>query len=775
MSHRLFQFETDWRRTLCVLTTISAIVANSAIHAQEDPFGAAPKGAAAGAKGEADPFAGGAAPAAQKNGQAAAATAQVDPLPIELQRLRDSRPKQPIDLLRSAQAALQFGRPDESKRYLEELLASQPADEQLAPLVAKHGDLLFQLRRREGVQPAGAQTADLIFGAARRLSQNAERIEALVARLSDPDVGARQAALGELSLAGRHAVNPLLRGLADLSRAAEHAQMRGALVRLAGDTELPLIGALQTPQELLKLQVVAVLGRMRAPRAVVPLLRPAVDPNGSAELRGLASAVVQQVSGGPLDLPAAVRQLTQEYRRLMAGELPYRVDADDNVELWSWDEESQGVVATRLPKGDAAALLAARAASELLALQPGDAAIQRKFLLASLQHSQTLSGLDRPLSAEAGAEVDASSAMARAAGPEVMNQVLADALAQGKVAAAIAAAELLGHSGAGQVLRTDAGGVSPLGEAMRHPDRRVRLAAALAAVKLAPGASFAGASRVSETLGWLIGTSGSSSVLVGHPRGEDAQTLVALMNELGLQGEAAYVGRVVAERAFANPDFDFVLITDAIDGPPVMELVQWLRWDYRTAQRPVGVMARGENLQGLRDALQDDPYTTVFPRVYSVEVAAQEIAKLRQVAGRNFVPPEERIAQAQAALAALTTLAQEPGNLAGYELLRLEPVLIDALNNRSLSAGAAQLLGLLGSPRAQTALVDFASQSSRPLADQQGAAAGFAAAVKTRGVLLTQAQIARQYARYNGSEKLAEKSRGILSSLLDVIEGGRGK
>src|SRR5439155_12541034 len=139
------------------------------------------------------------------------------------------------------------------------------------------------------------------------------------------------------------------------------------------------------------------------------------------------------------------------------------------------------------------------------------------------------------------------------------------------------------------LVHTHSGGASPLAEAMIYPDRRVRLAAALAAVRLAPGESFAGAGRVSQTLGWFVNTSGSPLVLVAHPRGEDAQTFVGFMNALGLEGEAAYTGRMLAERAFAIPDVKFILIGQRIDQPPLQEVVQWLRRDFRTARIPIGV------------------------------------------------------------------------------------------------------------------------------------------------------------------------------------------
>jgi hypothetical protein len=282
---------------------------------------------------------------------------------------------------------------------------------------------------------------------------------------------------------------------------------------------------------------------------------------------------------------------------------------------------------------------------------------------------------------------------------------------------------------------------------------------------------------VAETLAWFIETSGTDVILVGHPRGEDAQSLVGFANDLGYQGEGVYIGRALAERAFANPDYPFLLIADSIDRPPVLELVQWLRRDFRTTRQPIGIMARGDRLDSVRDAFREDPYTTVFPRIHSTDVATIEVEKLKAIAGRNLVGRDERLAQAQAAIVAFSALAKIPASFADYDLLRHEPAIIRALNNPALATGSAQLLALYGTPRSQAALVEFASQSSRPLEHRQAAAAAFASAVKLRGLRLTQPQIALQYQRYqaatgaNASRQAAsEQSAELLGSLLKAIE-----
>jgi hypothetical protein len=748
---------------------IVALLATGQAHAQVDPFGdptppaaAAPAGAPAAGAPSGDPFGAG-APGAP--GAAAAA----DPLaqePFVIQQFRDLDPTTPPDLLRAARAVLQFGRLDEAKRYLAKFLASKPADEALVPLTTPYGAFLFEIAKHQDLQPEGQQVSEMVLTAAQRVAQDPARIEALIAQLSSDDYDVRIDALNQLAQSGTHIVSPMLRVLADPAREREHRFIRAALARLATTTELPLLGALDTENDYLKKSVIVALGRMGSSRATAHFVRPAVDPAASPELREGARAALTKIIGTVPDCYEAERYLAQETARLMQGEMPYRADADGLIQLWTWDEAKREVVPRPLPKKDAALLLASRTANDLYLLKKGDNAAHRLMLLTNLELAKSVNGLGNPLPMGEGS----AGSFAAKAGPRIMSQVLADALEYGRIPAAIAAAEVLGHLGDASVLLTPDGRASPLADAMVHPDRRVRLAAALAAVKLAPGESFPGASRMSDALAWFAGASGSSYVLVGHPRGEDAQTLVGFMNALGYEGQASYIGRALAEEAFVRPDFEFLLVSDAIDLPPVRELVQWLRRDFRTAQLPVGVMARGELLDAARDAFADDPYTTVFPRLHSIDTAAFQVAQLREIAGRNLVSRDERIDQARSALEALAVLAADDRNLGKYNLLRHEPAIIQALYNPALAARAARVLSLFASPDSQTALVDFASQHVRALADRQAAAAAFEVAVKRRGLRLTQVQIAEQYARYNVSETLDVATQELLGALLDTIE-----
>lgn len=726
----------------------------TAVSAQEDPFGAAPKPA-----GEAAPT----APAGKKTATRPPPTVEREPLVIEL--LRATNPTTPEQLLSAAQTALQFGRPDESKKHLEKLLADKPADEALAPLTARFGPFLLQLISEKDVQPAGQQVAELVQSAAQRVSQNPDRIEALVKQLSDPNPAKQQAALTNLNDIGVAVVNPILKALTDPNRASEHAVLRSSLVALAVTSELPLIAALETSLQDLQLQVIAVLGRMQSKRAAIGLIPLALASNSPPQIRQLATAALQKVFGAAPDRYEASKYLRQHVDRYLRADLDIDRNVDDSATLWIWDDAAAAATPLTLSRRDAGVHLAAQAARSLLQLNPADDSIRQQKLLIDLEQLQVMTGLDRSLD-EAAMQV----IMASHTSVVDLNNVLLEAMRLGRVPAALAAAQALGQSNDAAAVRAIGQSESPLAKALTFPDRRVRLAAASSMIKLAPGEQFPGAGRLGETLAWVAATSGYNSVLIGHPIGEEAQTLVGYVNALGYEGQGTYTGRMLAERAFANPDFSFILISDAIDGPPVEELVQWLRRDYRTARLPIGVMARSERLLRLEQAFADDRFTTVFPRIHSIEVCNSELTKLKTIAGRNFVDRDEKIAAARSALAALETLIKRPAVFAQYDLLRQEPTLIGALGNPALSAQAATILAYFPTASSQQALVDAASQSNRDLAARQAAATAFTTSVQTHGLRIGQPQIAQQYARYNASQTADQPTQELLSALLDTIE-----
>jgi len=83
---------------------------------------------------------------------------------------------------------------------------------------------------------------------------------------------------------------------------------------------------------------------------------------------------------------------------------------------------------------------------------------------------------------------------------------------------------------------------------------------------------------------------------------------------------------------------------------------------------------------------------------------------------------------------------------------------------------AVPLLEYFGTAQSQRALIEVASSPSEPIKLRQAAAAAFDLSTRRRGILLTTAEIVRQYDRYNQSEKLDRPTQMVLGSVLDSIE-----
>ncbi|MGI8981354.1 MAG: HEAT repeat domain-containing protein [Pirellulaceae bacterium] len=691
--------------------------------------------------------------------------------PLILRHLRESSPTTPDQLMMAAEITLKVESFAECKAYLKKFLEAKPDDATMAGIAARRGsEILLRLSRHKDVQPEGKQVAMAVLTAADKVVKDPARIDRLIVELGNPDAGKRDIAANDLAQAGVYAVVPLITALGDPARAKDLPALQNELVRLKVVSEGPLLAALDSADEAQRVNAISTLGYLDSKQAVPHLVRPAVDPKSSEAIRKVAKEALMRLVN---TVPTAADAEKYLHRRLIAFLAAADVlsqDLGDVVEIWKWDAGQKIPVPLMLPKSDANLLLASRLAEDLHAIAPKDQYLRLR-VMTRLETDKIVGGLDKPLPRGAGSGFE----LASEAGEDTMNEVLSEAVKQNRLAAAIAACEVLGEMGHARLLLAAPGQESPLARLLLHPDHRLRFAAAMAIVKLNPTVSFPGASHVTDTLAYYASTSGSRRVLVGHPRADDGQTLVGYMNEIDYEAEAAYTGKALMQFAVASPDYDFILISDAIDSPGVTELVQQLRKDFRTARLPIGVMARGERLDKMKDAFEDDTLTTVFPRIHDSETAGYEVSRLVALASRNLMTPDERVDQAAAALDALAFLADRAETQPVYDLVRHETSVIRALTAPGLSAEAAKVLGRLATPKCQTALVDFISQHGRPLEDRQAAAAAFDAAVARRGTLLTKAQILLQYDRYNGSATLDPETQAVLGRVLDTLESKKQK
>lgn len=737
---------------LTIAALVTAPIAWSLAPAQ-DPFAPGPKAPAA---------------AADEKGKAKADEPDLSqPRPLILQYLEEHKPTTPEGLAKAAEITLNIGRPDESRKYLAQLIDAKPDDAALAAVGRKLGPTFFlRIQREKDVQPEGGQAAALVFQALDHTARDPARIALLIEDLGSDDPATRARARNDLAEGRTDAAVALIEALADSAKVNLHRQIQIALLSMRQESEGPLVAALDSGDETLLPRVIETLGAMGSPAALPRLVRLSVDAAAAPAVRSAAAAALLKARGTTPKPGEAERFLERELELQLEHAKVIQPELGESVAIWQWSATENRPVARNMPPGDAALLKARAIAAELTRLAPRNENYRRLNLITALEVDKLLTGLDRPLPK---GELTAA-ALAASEGADAVSRALADAIERDRVVAAVAAAEVLGNLREPRVLVTGSAEETPLALALRHSDRRLRVTAALAIAKIAPRESFAGASRVPETLAHFAGTAGGRRVLIAHPRGEPGQTLVGYVNRMNYEGEVAATGRAVQQKIVENADYEFLLVSDTLDAPSMKELLQWLRRDYRTARLPVGVMAQGENVDALRQALIDDRLTYVFPAISDLETAAELVRRLERIAGRNLIGRDERLDLAAASLDAFSDLAAQPSPAPNYDFLRQEDELIRALSVPGLSAKASRALSFLGTPRIQTALVEFVSQEARSIEARQAVAAAFADAVRRRGMLLTQDQVLLQYDRYNASETADAGTQAVLGSILDAIE-----
>jgi hypothetical protein len=747
--------------------------------ADADPFGAAPGAVDPfGGPAAADPFADGPrlpgakpAPKAGVPGDEATRTRGAAIKPDEkdpvVLAIRDTNPTQPAELMFAVRALFDIGRTDEAKFFLIQLMEAQPDQQLLSQFHEKYGEaLFFRLSKDQRMAPEGADFAQAVSEAARRSAHDPQRVQKLIKELSSPSSVKRHRAIDSLSRLDTSVVTPLLEALADRSRSDEHPAIRSAIARIGEHLVDPLLGALDAPDLHLQVQVIRTLGQFRNARVLSKVVGPFAVPDSSDELRSAAAQAIIDMVGQLPDQAHVTKFLYDQARAYLEGMLPARLDHEDRVTVWTWDAQQKTSVPLRLEAQDASLLFAARLSWDLYQIAPENVDYRRLALLTNLEWAKQQGGLDQPLDLSEGSWA----ARLAVVGVEALEDLLTYAMETRRPVAATAAVELLGRMGNASLVQAVGGKPRPLVLALLNEDRRLRMAAAEAILELDPRRAYAGSSHLTEVLGYVARTVGTRRALVVHPRLETAQSLAGLLLDMGFEADAATSGREAFRLAIRHPDYEFALISDAVDQPPVRELIQMFRKDPRTSRLAIGLMGRQGTLESAEAFAETDARVLAFPQPVDADGMTFQAGRLLRMVGRELVGDEERLQQATRAMSHLLQLTAQPEIYDFYDFHRQIQAFQSALATPVLAPQAAVLLGRLGSPEAQRALVTLASQHARALSDRQAAADAFAKAVRSRGLLLTRDEILLQYDRYNRSEFLDAGTQQVLGQILDAIE-----
>ncbi len=184
-----------------------------------------------------------------------------------------------------------------------------------------------------------------------RLRRDPEHINALVDDLQRTPTE-RRAAMSQLKQAGERAVPALFVRLAGAADAEERLNVNLALAYMRTQAVAPLVEALRVKDELVRQEVILLLGKAGDQRALAPLKGIVEDDQQSTALRASAKSALEKILKG-----ASERSAAEYYFGL--GELYYYQSPEvqpgyfePKVPLWRWDANKQAIVCAEVSGQD---------------------------------------------------------------------------------------------------------------------------------------------------------------------------------------------------------------------------------------------------------------------------------------------------------------------------------------------------------------------------------------------------------------------------------------
>jgi len=677
----------------------------------------------------------------------------------------ESKPKTPYELLRAVRILADLGYPKLAEPFAQQLTAQQLDPAQQAALFKQFPSAtLLRLARNPELGKTLTPFIEGLYGAADALRRDPARLADYIKHLGDPSAEVRAQAMHELLRAGESAVSPLLTVLADPNQVRIHQVAKAIIVRLGGRAVPPLLGALESPDVAIRLQVIELLGAMKAEGAVASLLAPLASPRSTPLERAMAAAAIERISGRVPTSGEALQLIERGARQRLDQARRPELYGDRVVEIWQWDDAKKETAPVNYDARGATLATALRLAADLQSIDSESPERRRLYLTALLEAAKHSTGLDTPLPKEEGTAY----AVAAGFGPDAVEDVLASAMAEGYLPAAIAAAQIVGDIGSPAQLAAGGAAPSTLARAAGHDDRRLRFTAIEAIMKLKPQQAFAGSSAVTEGLGYFAGSYGVPRMLVVHPLSASGGQIAGLAAGLGYEADVATTGRQAFELATASPDYELVVIHSAIDRPALDELVAQFRRDRRTASLPVGIISPAADMERIQSyarraggmVVMSQPTTDAEMKLLADDVLA--------AAGMGHVPVDVRRAQAVSAMDWLIALAAEENTV--FDLRSLEAAVLPLVYVPQMTGKAIELLADIGTQKSQQALVGLVDSPAQPLATREAAVAALARSIRHYGTLLTTDEIYAQYDIYNYNAGRNRDTHKVLGQLLDVIE-----
>lgn len=711
-----------------------------------------------------------------------ASLCQADVAELVEESIRANPPQTPSQRLVAVENLLNVGRGPAALEYLQPLADAQLTDQQLEALNREFGTtFFFRLIRENALDPVGTEFANTVFTGAARAARNPQRVRSLVEQLVDANRDQAAIITEQLLPAGSVAAATLLTHLAHMDEVNQSG--RGQLIAamgLCGSKAVPVLeaGIDAANPDIVSAAIVATRDlwsdHPRIRLAVLSQFFSATGPTVSVA----AQTSSRQFYGPDVNRHEIGCWLADAIEELL--EPHSAAPPVQNEKVWWWSEAEQAFRYREPPRSAARYCRALRLAKHLLAQHAWHPDARSLHAVAAAGLAKRQAGLATPLDLSvdhlsAGGAIE----QLRFADDRLSDSALLSALhwslTHGTTAASLGLIELCARRSADAMLASPHSDPSPLAEALRHPNRRIRWAAAEAISTLDPKNPFKGSCDLPSLYKQFLTSQGERVALVIDPNRKRADWIAGNLTGLGYSAIAVRNGKEAMRLILANPDIELTLLSAQTYAPRASELLQELRHDYRARRLPLALLH--EEFAPRYEALADRYDNVVrFPHPFDFDATAVLVRRLVALADEDDLTALERQAVAQKSLQRLADLSAKQGTWVLYDLNRVADAATAAWSAQSLrdqEASSAQLIALLanlGTPDAQQQLLALSADQTRAAQLRIGAARGLQRSIKQVGFNLSAQQTAAYFSehvglRQNESSTFDEPTRLLLRVL----------
>lgn len=573
----------------------------------------------------------------------------------------------------------------------------------------------------------------------------------------------QQIAHDRLVAAGEYALPQLLDAALQRQDPELRARVAGVMRDLGRQSIIPLVTALPKLDPARQEIIVDILGQIPY-RTSLPFL---VELYAQTNVPSLKAAISRAIARRDGNLNADPADL---FYALAEGYYDERVELtsfpeEDFQLLWNYDP-GLGLVMIPIVTEVFHEAMAMDMAERSLRHDPSDRGTLALWLAANFSRE-----IDTPAEYENPAyPPDRRGAMyyAVSAGPIVSQLVLARALQTSDTPLARLAIEAIEETAGSDsliALGDDTGRSSPLLDALRYPDRRVRFEAAIALGASQPSAVFEGAARVVPTLASAVrdASARTAIVLTGGDR-EEYDRLRSLLEQNGFRvlppadNGLADIAGPIAEA----PAIDIVITS--LGRKATEDTITAIRADEKLAVSPVLALLSGEDEEPVKREYLRDRLVATRRNTLPSDTLLNAVTSVIQTGSGGLITQAEAQAYASRSLAVLRDLA-----VSGNTVLPVEDAMASLITSLGEKSGAARLqiaevLSHINRREAQAALMDAAVRATGD--EQIALLAKVGESAKRFGNQLADRHVRRLVEMSKASDELlATSAAGVLGAL----------